>query len=88
MEKPHACHLCPARFTNRKTLQNHVLKHTCERPYVCPVCKRDFCWRSAYYAHVRKVHGGVKALAANTDSGIKTTTPSDHLTTGPRVSKV
>ena len=41
-QRPHACHLCNARFRCASHLKRHTRLHLKERPYVCPECHKSF----------------------------------------------
>lgn len=46
-----SCELCPSTFQSQSKLNDHVLKHTGERPYKCPLCSKSY-----------PVKGGIKIL--------------------------
>ena len=37
-----ACELCPLAFTSQSKLNDHMLKHTGERPFKCPLCEKSY----------------------------------------------
>lgn len=84
MEKPHSCHLCPARFTKKSNLEKHVFTHKGEKPYKCPLCERLFSTSANVKMHMHRIHSGVEATVASTDSMAGVATPSKPLVTEPR----
>ena len=39
---PITCDLCPSTFTCQSRLNDHMLKHTGERPFKCPLCDKSY----------------------------------------------
>ncbi|XP_022645505.1 zinc finger protein 26-like [Varroa jacobsoni] len=51
------CKLCPYETRRRQHLERHVLRHTNERPFVCPHCLRRFSRKDSLTKHV-STHAG------------------------------
>ena len=41
-ERPHACHMCDYRCRTVAVLQDHLRKHSGDRPFTCSSCERTF----------------------------------------------
>ncbi|XP_063815005.1 zinc finger protein 845-like isoform X2 [Pseudophryne corroboree] len=57
-EKPFACSLCQAKFTQKTSMEMHVLrKHTKELPKLhCPICNTILTGKHSLKIHIRKQH--------------------------------
>ncbi|XP_049274939.1 zinc finger protein OZF isoform X4 [Rhipicephalus sanguineus] len=85
MEKPHLCHLCPARFPRKSFLERHLFTHKGEKPYKCSVCERLYSRIEDLNKHMRRVHmDGVGAAVSSTDSKVEVIMPSNPIATEPR----
>ena len=47
------CNECNMKFSNKKTLENHKIKHTGARPFQCCVCGSSFGHQFALRAHLK-----------------------------------
>ncbi|GBN13962.1 hypothetical protein AVEN_223286-1 [Araneus ventricosus] len=52
---PHKCSLCGKRFTQKGSLNRHMVTHNNERPFACESCPKRFKYRSVLTSH-RKLH--------------------------------
>lgn len=43
-----SCELCPSVFSSQSKLNDHVLKHTGERPFKCPLCSKSYPVKGEY----------------------------------------
>ncbi|WVQ74394.1 hypothetical protein IAR50_003995 [Cryptococcus sp. DSM 104548] len=59
----HPCAICAKRFTRPSALMTHMHTHTGEKPYVCPICLRDFSVQSNCRRHIRQTHEAKDARA-------------------------
>ncbi|XP_049274998.1 zinc finger protein 883 isoform X2 [Rhipicephalus sanguineus] len=59
IEKPHPCHLCPARFARKSHLESHVVTHTGEK-LECPMCERLYSRHADLKRHMCQKHDGVR----------------------------
>lgn len=48
----HRCSQCDYSTSIRSRLNQHMLTHTAERPFVCEMCNKDFTWRSDLSVHL------------------------------------
>ncbi|KAM6280251.1 uncharacterized protein LJ264_002478 isoform 2-T4 [Porphyrio hochstetteri] len=53
---PQACPYCDKVISSKCGLTVHIRTHTGEKPYKCDRCPATFAQRSAYTAHLRKIH--------------------------------
>ncbi|GMR31332.1 hypothetical protein PMAYCL1PPCAC_01527, partial [Pristionchus mayeri] len=51
-----ACSECGKKFARQQTLNNHMLIHSGEKPFVCEYCGMSFHLHSTRYTHIRFVH--------------------------------
>ena len=97
-EKPHACQICPKRFSRLQYMKEHMNMHTGARPYKCAHCDMAFADMSSCYKH-RKAHSlksNIRPVSLIANDAIKpdivaTSTPSpatNHVTNAPRLSSV
>ena len=56
-EKTVQCDLCELKFRNKANLRKHRMRHTGERPNVCPYCQHGCIQIGECKRHIRKVHG-------------------------------
>lgn len=57
--KPFPCTMCDRRFSENKTLVEHLRVHTGERPFACEVCGKTYKRASELNFHLRKHNGEV-----------------------------
>ncbi|XP_046398548.1 oocyte zinc finger protein XlCOF7.1-like isoform X3 [Ischnura elegans] len=50
------CHICGKNQTSKSNLTNHLLVHSKERNFPCPMCPKRFTVSSVRNTHVRMVH--------------------------------
>lgn len=55
----HSCSYCPYTSNARVNVLAHERKHTGEKPFVCPVCKKRFTWKGSLAQH-QYVHSDEK----------------------------
>ncbi|XP_066294294.1 myoneurin-like [Branchiostoma lanceolatum] len=56
-EKPYHCSMCPARFSVKCNLKQHVKSmHLRDRPFKCDLCPADFTQRQRLVRHVSEYH--------------------------------
>ncbi|KAM5468027.1 hypothetical protein MauCBS54593_005310 [Microsporum audouinii] len=48
------CPQCPKTFVHKKHARRHLLRHTGERPYMCPLCTRAFTRSDVLKDHFQK----------------------------------
>ena len=63
-EKPHACSMCPRRFSKKSNVPPHERTHTGEKPYACSMCPRRFAQKGKVALHER-THTGEKPYACS-----------------------
>lgn len=54
--KPYLCMVCGMTFKAVKTLKEHEMVHTGTRPFICPICKRNFVRNYALKCHMWRIH--------------------------------
>ncbi|GBP65324.1 Myoneurin [Eumeta japonica] len=55
--KDKLCTICGRGFNCNKTLTNHILTHTGERPHACDSCPARFTQKYSLTVHLKSVHG-------------------------------
>jgi uncharacterized Zn-finger protein len=50
--KLHECGTCPAAFSSRAALMQHIRIHTGETPFTCEPCNKKFNQKSSYNRHI------------------------------------
>ena len=55
-EKRFFCSFCSKPFKRRTTLAEHLVVHTKERPFQCPVCPAKFTQITPCRSHIRSAH--------------------------------
>lgn len=58
------CTLCHRVFSLSRTLRDHALTHTGEKPYHCELCNKVFSRKNSLESH-KKVHTGIKPYKCN-----------------------
>ena len=51
------CDLCELKFRNKANMVMHRMRHTGERPNVCPYCHHGFIQLGVCKSHILKIHG-------------------------------
>ena len=54
ISKPFACEKCPYRAKNKGLLNRHLMKHTNEKPFRCPICEKALKSKMALIHHVNR----------------------------------
>ena len=82
-EKTVQCDLCELKFRNNSNLKKHRMRHTGERPNVCPYCQHGCIQIGDCKAHIRKVHGVVvpKGMSMKTFCESLSTNPDQYVPT-------
>lgn len=57
---PYKCHICDKGFVLQSNLKRHVVTHSSERAFGCPMCKKRFKKNFSLQNHIRLVHYHVK----------------------------
>ena len=75
-KKDWPCKICPKAYALKYRLENHMLIHTGERPYICQYCGDTFNDVANQRAHEKSVHLGIKRkpkkkVAPQTEDGPK-----------------
>ncbi|XP_067645672.1 zinc finger protein 699-like [Eurosta solidaginis] len=53
----HACRYCGLKFDQPWVLKYHEMRHTGEKPHICPKCGNAFIHKSSLRAHMKNIHG-------------------------------
>ena len=64
-EKTVQCDLCELKFRKKDNLRKHRMRHTGERPNVCPYCHHGFIQLGVCKSHIKKIHGIVVPKGMN-----------------------
>ena len=55
--RPHHCHLCTAKFTQKSNLTSHIKTvHEGARPHECSHCHKTFTHKGTLKKHVKNIH--------------------------------
>nr|CAD7430044.1 unnamed protein product [Timema monikensis] len=52
----HYCPVCNREFARKGAVDNHMRRHTGEKPYTCKICLKNFMVRSTLTRHLKEVH--------------------------------
>jgi KRAB domain-containing zinc finger protein len=63
--------VCDKRFGNKKLLQQHVIVHTGEKNYPCPVCQAKFARNHVLRTHIQQLHKGYQLPAKGTVTSVR-----------------
>ncbi|KAJ8674339.1 hypothetical protein QAD02_005601 [Eretmocerus hayati] len=63
--KRHECEQCNLQFRMLSSYENHLRKHTDDRPFTCHICGKQFGQTGSLYYHLKHHHGGVKNHACD-----------------------
>lgn len=55
---PHACRICPKKFTRKFHLDSHTRSHMGQKPFPCPECGRPFARANDMRRHEKNMHFG------------------------------
>ena len=58
----YACPYCNKILKRRSQMEDHLRKHTGERPFSCPYCNFSSAQKSNLNSHVRKYHAQYHVL--------------------------
>lgn len=56
----HRCFICSRGFQFKHHLQSHVNAHTSSRPYICPLCRKEYAHRGSLSTHMKLHHSEVR----------------------------
>lgn len=51
-EKRFVCELCNKRFSEKCTLNKHLVRHAGEKSFICATCGKGFCDKSGLTTHL------------------------------------
>uniref|UniRef100_A0A1B0EXM9 Uncharacterized protein n=1 Tax=Phlebotomus papatasi TaxID=29031 RepID=A0A1B0EXM9_PHLPP len=68
------CDICNTRFTQKHSLQTHMMRHTNERPFQCLVCKKGFRRKHILQMHMNCHTGDTPYRCKKCNLGFRTTT--------------
>lgn len=61
-DRPHKCHICQKKFSNKFHMKEHVLRHSDPYPFKCDKCPKKFGCAHSLNTHKRQNHPEVKFL--------------------------
>ncbi|GFU78081.1 hypothetical protein TNCV_4755251 [Trichonephila clavipes] len=73
-EKPFQCHLCEKKFSQRRSLVDHIRSHTGEKPFLCHVSGERFSRQRTLTNHLQR-HTGKKAFQCDIESELVSRRP-------------
>ncbi|XP_013874276.1 zinc finger protein 438 isoform X2 [Austrofundulus limnaeus] len=56
----HRCFICSRCFQFKHHLQSHINTHTNSRPYICPLCRKEYAHRGSLSTHMKLHHSEVR----------------------------
>uniref|UniRef100_A0A3Q3A2M7 Zinc finger protein 438 n=1 Tax=Kryptolebias marmoratus TaxID=37003 RepID=A0A3Q3A2M7_KRYMA len=56
----HRCSVCSRCFQFKHHLQSHMNTHTNSRPYICPLCRKEYAHRGSLSTHMKLHHTEVR----------------------------